>query len=1475
MNKHKLFNLVLAFVFSFSLGGLPRTSVFAEESSPYIQAFPDQDRVNANDWPMDTVITMTINGSYTYTSRAGQSSWDPDGTTAGFDIRSYGLKAGDSISMTGGGITRGMIVTTLRITNIDVISSTVSGTADTDKQVFVWVNGAGGMWITPNPDGTWSADFAPFSFVPGTEGGATQPDSGGNTTQIGWHTLNPVIQAFPDQDKVNANDWPIGTEISMTINGSSTYTAKVAASSWDPYGTTAEIRVEDHDIQAGDEISITGADITRSMTVTSLQITNIDVSSGTVSGIADADKIFHVWVNGGSDFYIAPDIDGKWTANFSPFVFVYDTNGGAQQTDEFGNYTQVDWRLPNSRIFALLEDQRVHAWGWPAGTRLELLIDNPATPQSPDYIGTQEATAFEDWDHGADWGITYDIQPGYRITVSGGGIKKELDVAPLTVTNVDMEADTVSGTGDPGFEIHVGMLCDDNGCTRRNVYVDSNGIWLADFSVPGADDDETVFDIRPGSGTGVYQIDEDNDATNVGWNLPYPPAFQVRANGDGVDGWEWPLGETVTIEVNDPSTPDDIDYSGTATVGVADWDPNQTWFSVITNNYDLKAGDTVTVKDENITKHLLVTDFRITNVDLDTDRVYGKAEPGQHVNIWTCWHDIPCVNRDETANANGDWFTDFSVPGEQDWEQETADLQTESWIDSSVSDDDGDQVVSGWYVYAYTLHAVPTHPEVHGHDWPTGANVTLIIDDDNDPNNGVLYTLTKNADDDPWCGYPCFDLAGAFELEVGQYVTMTDGVVSRTVQVSVLQITEVDRENDIVSGIADPGSRVAVNIWSQDGLARYVTTGEDGTWVADFSVFGDEDFEQFTTDISYGDNGRAIQLNPDGTDDGTLEYWNLDWIAPDTVPLVVALNSDVNLDRPEYTIETWTVTNLLWEPLFKLSPQNEPIPAAATGYVFSPDRKTITITLRDDLSWSDGQPVTAQHYVDGFKRLLAPDTTTEYGFLLFDIVGAEEYNADTASDVSGLVALNDTTLQITLKAPAVYYPAVLSDPGMIPARMDLIAQYGDAWISPQNFVGNGPYNFLEHDRGHLLLAKNPLYHDAANVAFGQIGFDIIPDQNEQFEAYKRGDVDVLIDAPQSALDDPNFVLGREFSDAPGIFFLGLNTQRAPTDDPKVRKALASAIDRRALLDNVLNMPWLQDATGVIPPELLGYQGDAVGFDYDPAYAQSLLAEAGYPNGVGLPTIHLYGNDTTLTHQILEEVAQQWRTVLNIFVETHYLADFNQWVRACEEDPGACPYNGIRQGWGVDYFDPHNILNDLFYPDSGQAKRLGWDDPRYRELIDLSRGEQDPAQRLAYIHEAEQILVEDDAAVIPLYFAKRVSLIKPGYETAYGIVPYFEQWDWISINQPPDANAGPDQIVFAGERITLDASTSSDPDADPLTYAWDLDNDGQYDDANSVIATTSFYQPGNHVISLQVTDEGGLSATDTVTVVVLAWINLWI
>ncbi len=388
--------------------------------------------------------------------------------------------------------------------------------------------------------------------------------------------------------------------------------------------------------------------------------------------------------------------------------------------------------FPDPVIIVRPEDNSVIGSYWPLGTLLMLEIDDSTTPQSPDYTDSRVVVGSDDWENGFALDGIFDIQPGHLVTVSGGGITKELAVAPLTVTAVDIDADTVSGTGDPGYEIHVGMLCDNNSCTRRNIYVDANGNWLADFSVPGIGEGETVFDIRPGSGTGVYEIDEDADATSVSWHVPNP-TIEVRANYDQVNGSEWILGSTIMIEIDDPSTETNPDYADTATVGPADWDPSQTYFGINTDGYDLKLGDIVTVTDGDITKQLTVSNFMITDVEIDTDQVYGIADAGQRVNIWACWQSDPCVNRDENADQDGNWTTNFAVPGEQDWEQETADLQTGSWIDSSVEDEDGDSTMFGWYVSSAPIADA-------GPDQTVFAGATVILDASasSDPNGGIL-----------------------------------------------------------------------------------------------------------------------------------------------------------------------------------------------------------------------------------------------------------------------------------------------------------------------------------------------------------------------------------------------------------------------------------------------------------------------------------------------------------------------------------------------------------------------------------------------------------------------------------------------------------------------------------------------------------------------------------------------------------------
>ncbi len=1408
---------------------------------PEVWAHPndsEEDWIDVRDWAFGEIVDLTIDDDtdplngvlYSDSGEVGPADWNPSVGVKEFRLGSFDLQPGHFVTVTGTTTTKELLITDLNVTEINADLNTVSGIAVAGTAVQAWLHEehSCNSEIIADQNGNWTADFNPCDLAPSVGGGAGQMDADGDSTvYFWWVPEDPQVQIVINHQEIHCSYWPFGAELSLTIDDPDNGVGvDYSASAWVDQVLNGDETFalfapgDQYEIQPGDLVTVSDGDTTKEHVVYHLDVTNINPETDTFTGTATPGEIVeaYTWTGQGERCSTTVSGTGDWTINVSdplceqPFDIQLGSEGGLIIHGQNNTDTQYFWKIANPQLGVRPAEDRIEGWEWELGAIVDIEIDDPATPEAPDHTASGEVIEAH-WDPDQTtldfqlWDI-YDIKPGDVVTASDGNITKVHTVTSLTMDDADVDTDIVSGSAEPGSRVDI-WICDDQGCTNRHVYADGGGQWTADFANPGIEDDEQdTRDIVPGTWIDSSQNDEDGDSTMAGIHI-MNPTIGARANHDNIEGWDWDEGVVVTLEIDDPATPENPDYTDTRTVGYADWNPEQTWFQFeLWDAYDLKVGDFVTVTDGNITKELLVTNMAITDVDVHTDQVYGVATPDTWIGVWVCG-EFDCINRDELADSNGDWMADFSVPGDQNWEDQTFDIQPGSWVDSSEWDEDNDSTMFGITIYNYTLHAVPSHPEVHGHDWPEGSDVTLIIDDDTDPNNGILYEDTRNVDDDPWCGNPCFDLNGVFDLQVGHYVTMSGDTASKTVLVSQLTINEVNYENDTVSGIADPGSRVAVNIWSQEGNARYVTADGAGLWVADYSQVGDEDFEQELADIQEGDWGRAIQLNPDGSDDGTLEYWGEGpsiWEAPDEVPLVVSIPYSPDLNRLGFDYESWSIANLLWEPLFRIDDSGTLFDAAAIDHSLSLDGLVYTITLRDDAYWDDGTPVLAQHFVDGFLRMLAPDTATDYGYLLFPIVGAQDFYDGLNPDPNsvGLLAQGDHILQITLHSPAAYFPQILASPGIVPVREDLIVQYGDGWTNPENFVGNGPYILLEYDEGHLLVERSQTFHNAGDVTFEQIGFSVIGDVGTQVDAYHQGIIDVL----PNTENNPDLLSDRVLSPAPGIYYFGVNVGKAPMDNPLVRKALASAFDRRDLLDNVLDMPWREDATGVISPDFPSYQGSNVGYPFDAVQAQTYLSDAGYPDGSGFPEIVLYANNG---HEgPMEYVAEQWRTILNIPVRV----EFEDWsayldnLHGCANTPTNCDYHLYRLGWRIDYFDANNILNDLFHPDSDRSF-TGWDNAQYRNLIDLSLSEADTAQRISYLQDAERILVEDDVAVIPVFFYDTVNYVNPRFESSFGLVPYYDLWTYApptigvyAANESMPSNEVVEIYNWAGDEVSI-------------------------------------------------------------------------
>ena len=488
------------------------------------------------------------------------------------------------------------------------------------------------------------------------------------------------------------------------------------------------------------------------------------------------------------------------------------------------------------------------------------------------------------------------------------------------------------------------------------------------------------------------------------------------------------------------------------------------------------------------------------------------------------------------------------------------------------------------------------------------------------------------------------------------------------------------------------------------------------------------------------------------------------------------------------------VMNQLMTSFYDYRPDGSIVPAGATEYTVSADGRSYTLSLRGDALWSDGEPVTAQHFVDGMIRLADPATAAEYAWLMYFIDGLEGFNTGETDDPStvGIRAVDDLTLEITLTEPLAFFPSILAFFTTYPVRLDVIAQHGDSWTEAGNFVGNGAYTLSEWEHeDHLLLEKNELFFGADNVAIQSIFYPIISEAATSLAAYENDEVDVSgypSEELPRILEDP--VLSQEFhrTPRPGTYFIGLNTLRAPTDNVNMRIALAKSVDRRSILDNVLNMPWREVAQATIPPGIPAFQGTAVGYDYDPEGAvealNAYMAEAGIEDASDIVVWIWFnrGNEDTI-----EAVGAQWSDNLGITVnfQNREWATYLSVLDECNNTPenlASCEFNGYRLGWVMDYGDANNMVNEVWAPNSpfnytGYASGTPAISAEITDLLAQGLAATDSAARIAIYEEVDRLLVEDAVVVVPIFHYDRTAMIKSYVSFEYPPFgqAYFKDW----------------------------------------------------------------------------------------------------
>ena len=448
----------------------------------------------------------------------------------------------------------------------------------------------------------------------------------------------------------------------------------------------------------------------------------------------------------------------------------------------------------------------------------------------------------------------------------------------------------------------------------------------------------------------------------------------------------------------------------------------------------------------------------------------------------------------------------------------------------------------------------------------------------------------------------------------------------------------------------------------------------------------------------------------------------------------------------------------LFEGLMKYGWNGEGIVlGAADNYTVSEDGLVYTFHIRDDAKWSDGQDLTAEDFVYTMKRLVDPETAAPYAGDMgkYLLNGLDISTGAKSVDELGVKAIDTKTIELTLVQPCAWFLEIMAFPTYYPVRKDIIEANGDAWTtSPETLIGNGPYKLESYTMDEeIVMVPNPVYYDAEQVVCKRICFKLITDPNAKLAAMRAGELDWCDDYPTEELEAVKAEGLFQTEPQLGTYYVNINNKKAPFDDVRVRKALQLAIDPIYLSEVVTQGTYLP-ATDFVGGGFFTNDGSDFG-DFDTvidrsdyqaniAKAKELLAEAGYPNGEGFPTIPYCTNVSGVHVPTAEALAYMWKENLGINIEIEQM-EWNVFLAARRNGE----HTLARDGWVADYGDPSNLL-DLFTSYSGNNSTF-YNNPEFDALMEKAAATTDLAEHFALLHQAEKLAVGDEACCIPVYY----------------------------------------------------------------------------------------------------------------------------
>lgn len=459
------------------------------------------------------------------------------------------------------------------------------------------------------------------------------------------------------------------------------------------------------------------------------------------------------------------------------------------------------------------------------------------------------------------------------------------------------------------------------------------------------------------------------------------------------------------------------------------------------------------------------------------------------------------------------------------------------------------------------------------------------------------------------------------------------------------------------------------------------------------------------------------------------------------------------------------------DPLVTYTKDGLYAPATAEKWEISDDLLTYTFYIRSNAKWSDGSAVTSADYKNTMIRALEPENGSWYVDFLFPIKNAAAiFAGDKPMDSLGVDASDPKVLKITLEKPCAYFLDMFPNvPTFYPSCKNAVDEDKEWDLDPAKNLSNGPWYMAERKVGeYILYKKNPYYYAADDVNVLAVKMRFMDDDQARAAAYQTGELTILA-APSSLAEKYQGSPELHFIEIPQTNYIYINPNVAPFDNPKVRKAFALAVKRddiatvvgiscapsktfvgRYLKSKVDGTPW-----GVMQGDLL---------DENIEEAKKLLAEAGYPNGEGLPKITYTYPSLSYEGDVAQVLQQQWK---QLGVEVELQALENEVYVATRR---AKTSQMIRMQWYADYNDPTSWL--MMIVSGNSLNDIAYSNPEYDALMAESDLELDVAKRQALLLKAEKIAVSEDTVICPLFTNNTSNLIPPElYDYYYDVIAY--------------------------------------------------------------------------------------------------------